>query len=152
MKVQNFEDLAIYQKSCELATQVYKITRTGEFKYDTRFVQQIRASSGSVSDNIAEGFERQGNKEFINFLYIAKGSCGELRSQVNRAHNVGFIDDETFNQMYTDCKKLSASILKMIQSLKASDITGSRYAPADSLKSSSSSKSLKSDKEENLPF
>ena len=127
MKVQNFEDLVIYQKSCDLAEQVYKITRTGEFKFDTRFVQQIRASSGSVSDNIAEGFERQGNKEFINFLYIAKGSCGEMRSQVIRAHRVGFIDDDTYNQMYTDCKKLSAAILKFIQSLKASDVTGSRY-------------------------
>lgn len=110
-----------------MAEQVYKITRTGEFKFDTRFVQQIRASSGSVSDNIAEGFERQGNKEFINFLYIAKGSCGEMRSQVIRAHRVGFIDDETYNQMYTDCKKLSAAILKFIQSLKASDVSGSRY-------------------------
>ena len=127
MKVQNFEELAIYQKSCELATQVYKITRTGEFKHDTRFVQQIRASAGSVSDNIAEGFERQGNKEFINFLYIAKGSCGELRSQIMRAHNVGFIDDATFDQMYADCKKLSASILKFIQSLKSSDVSGTRY-------------------------
>ena len=127
MKVQNFEDLVIYQKSCDWAEQVYQITRTGEFKFDTRFVQQIRASSGSVSDNIAEGFERQGNKEFINFLYIAKGSCGEMRSQVIRAHRVGFIDDETYNQMYTDCKKLSAAILKFIQSLKASDVSGSRY-------------------------
>ena len=127
MKVQNFEDLAIYQKSCELAEQVYKITRTGEFKHDTRFVQQIRASAGSVSDNIAEGFERQGNKEFINFLYIAKGSCGEMRSQIMRAHKVGFINDETYTQMYTDCKKLSASILKFIQALKNSDVSGSRY-------------------------
>ena len=127
MKVQNFEELAIYQKSCELATQVYKITRTGEFKHDTRFVQQIRASAGSVSDNIAEGFERQGNKEFINFLYIAKGSCGEMRSQIMRAHNVGFIDDATFDQMYADCKKLSASILKFIQVLKSSEITGSKH-------------------------
>lgn len=78
--VENFEDLAIYQKSCELAKQVYDITRKGEFKSDYRFVQQIRAAAGSVSDNIAEGFERQGNKEFINFLYIAKGLCGEVRS------------------------------------------------------------------------
>lgn len=128
MKIQNFEDLRIYQQSCDLAIQVYKITRTGEFKYDTRFVQQIRASAGSVSDNIAEGFERQGNKEFINFLYIAKGSCGELRSQVNRAHNIGFIDDDTFTQMYNDCKKLSVGILHMIENLKTATVTGTRYA------------------------
>lgn len=125
--IQNFEDLSIYQKSCELATQVYQITRLGEFKYDSRFVQQIRASAGSVSDNIAEGFERQGNKEFINFLFIAKGSCGELRSQINRAHTVGFIDDNTFTQMYSDCKRLSVAILNMINSLKRSEIKGSKF-------------------------
>ncbi|MDC2648962.1 four helix bundle protein [Bacteroides ovatus] len=118
----------MYQKSCYLATRVNKVTRTGEFKFDTRFVQQVRASSGSVSDNIAEGFERQGNKEFINFLYIAKGSCGELRSQVNRAHNVGFIDDDAFNQMFVDCKKLPAGILNMINVLKKAEVKGSRYA------------------------
>lgn len=140
--VENFEDLAIYQKSCELAKQVYDITRKGEFKSDYRFVQQIRAAAGSVSDNIAEGFERQGNKEFINFLYIAKGSCGEVRSQVTRAHNVGFIDDNTFSQMFFDCKKLSAGILNMINSLKRSTVTGTRYAQPTPLNSSNPSNPL----------
>lgn len=140
--VENFEDLAIYQKSCELAKQVYDITRKGEFKSDYRFVQQIRAAAGSVSDNIAEGFERQGNKEFINFLYIAKGSCGEVRSQVTRAHNVGFIDDNTFSQMFVDCKKLSAGILNMINSLKRSTVTGTRYAQPTPLNSSNPSSPL----------
>ena len=97
--METFEDLAIFLKARELSKQVYQITRQGEFKYDSRFVQQIRASAGSVMDNIAEGYERQGNKEFKNFLYIAKGSCGELRSQVMRAHDVNFITDETYNQM-----------------------------------------------------
>ena len=140
--VENFEDLAVYQKSCELAKQVYDITRKGEFKSDYRFVQQIRAAAGSVSDNIAEGFERQGNKEFINFLYIAKGSCGEVRSQVTRAHNVGFIDDNTFSQMFFDCKKLSAGILNMINSLKRSTVTGTRYAQPTPLNSSNPSNPL----------
>ena len=108
--METFEDLAIFLKARELSKQVYQITRQGEFKYDSRFVQQIRASAGSVMDNIAEGYERQGNKEFKNFLYIAKGSCGELRSQVMRAHDVNFITDETYNQMYADCKKLSIAI------------------------------------------
>ena len=140
--VENFEDLAIYQKSCELAKQVYDITRKGEFKSDYRFVQQIRAAAGSVSDNIAEGFERQGNKEFINFLYIAKGLCGEVRSQVTRAHNVGFIDDNTFSQMFVDCKKLSAGILNMINSLKRSTVTGTRYAQPTPLNFSNPSSPL----------
>lgn len=126
-KVNDFEELGIYQNSRALAKQVYEITRKGDFRYDTRFVQQIRAAAGSVSDNIAEGFERQGNKEFKNFLYIAKGSCGEVRSQLIRAFDVGFIDQTTYDQMYVDCRKLSAGILHMIQSLKASDFEGSKY-------------------------
>lgn len=128
MTVKDFEELGIYQKSRVLAKQVYDITRQGEFRYDSRFVQQIRAAAGSISDNIAEGFERQGNKEFINFLYIAKGSCGEVRSQLNRAFDVGFINKETYDQIYVDCRKLSAGILNMINSLKNSEVKGSRYA------------------------
>ena len=72
MVVQDFEDLRIYQESRALAKQVYKITKSADFRYDTRFVQQIRASAGSISDNIAEGFERQGTKEFRNFIIIAR--------------------------------------------------------------------------------
>lgn len=125
--VNDFEELAIYQQSRVLAKQVYEITRKGDFKYDTRFVQQIRASSGSISDNIAEGFERQGNKEFIQFLYIAKGSCGEFRSQINRAYDAQYISKEVYNQMYADCRKLSAGILGFIKSLKSFASKGSKF-------------------------
>jgi len=125
--VSDFEELAIYQQSRELAKQVYRITREGEFKYDSRFVQQMRAASGPISDNIAEGFERQGNKEFLQFLYIAKGSCGEFRSQINRAYDAGFIFLETYNQMYTDCRKLSVGILNLIKTIKSFESKGSKY-------------------------
>ena len=125
--VSDFEELSIYQQSRELAKQVYRITREGEFKYDPRFVQQMRAASGSISDNIAEGFERQGNKEFLQFLYIAKGSCGEFRSQINRAYDAGFITQETYNQMYSDCRKLGAGILTLIKSIKSFESKGSKY-------------------------
>ena len=127
MKVTNFEDLRIWQMASELCVKIYKVTRNGEFKYDDRFVQQIRSSSGSIMDNIAEGFERQGNKEFKYFLFIAKGSAGETRSQIIRAHDVGFIDDETYSELYNDCIRLSASINSFIQSLKKSDYKGTRY-------------------------
>ncbi|MCI6201311.1 MAG: four helix bundle protein [Paraprevotella sp.] len=125
--VKDFEELGIYRKARLLAKQVYNITRVGEFRYDTRFVQQIRAAEGSICDNIAEGFERQGNKEFVNFLYISKGSCGEVRSQLNRALDVDFISQDTYNQMYNDCRILSSGILNMINSLKIADIKGTRY-------------------------
>lgn len=125
--VSDFEELLIYQQSRALAKQVYDITRQGEFKYDTRFVQQMRASSGSISDNIAEGFERQGNREFLQFLYIAKGSCGEFRSQINRAYDAQFISKETYEQMYADCRKLGAGILNFIKSVKSFESKGSKY-------------------------
>lgn len=79
--VKDFEELAIFQKARELSKKIYPVTNRDGFKSDFRFVQQIRAAAGSIMDNIAEGFERTGNKEFLNFLYIAKGSCGEVRSQ-----------------------------------------------------------------------
>ena len=125
--VKDFEELVIYQKARKLAKHVYDITREGHFQFDSRFIQQRRAAAGSVSDNIAEGFERQGNKEFINFLYIAKGSCGEVRSQLIRAFDVGHISEQTFSQMYNDCRTLSLGILNMIKSLKSSDMKGTKY-------------------------
>ena len=108
----------------DLCKEVYAITKEGEFHKDSRFVQQIHASAGSVMDNIAEGYERDGNKEFINFLYIAKGSCGEVRSQVIRASDVGFIDKDTATRLYNMCLNLSKSLSKFIQSIKDSGITG----------------------------
>lgn len=125
--VSDFEELIIYKQARELAKKIYQITREGEFKFDIRFVQQIRASEGSVGDNIAEGFERQGKREFLQFLYIAKGSCGELRSQINRAYDVDFINKDIYEQIYSDCRKLNAGILIFIQSLKAFESKGSKY-------------------------
>ena len=123
-KVQKFEELTIFQMARDLCKEVYAITKDGEFHKDTRFVQQIHAAAGSIMDNIAEGFERDGNKEFINFLYIAKGSCGEVRSQIIRASDVDFIDNDTATRLYNDCMNLSKSIAKFIASLKKSPITG----------------------------
>lgn len=123
----NFEELAIFQKARELSKKIYPITRKEEFKLDYRFVQQIRSASGSIMDNIAEGFERGGNKEFFNFLYIAKGSCGEVRSQLIRANDVGYLKPQEYNELYNECRKLSACIMNLIKNIKASDITGIKY-------------------------
>ncbi len=131
-KIQKFEDLSIFQKARDLCKEVYAITKDGEFHKDSRFVQQIHASVGSVMDNIAEGFERDGNKEFINFLYIAKGSCGEVRSQIIRASDVGFIDNDTAKRLYNDCLNLSKSIAKFIKALKDSSLTGIKFQDSSS--------------------
>jgi four helix bundle protein len=123
-KVQKFEDLTIFQMARDLCKEVYKITKEREFSKDSRFVQQIHAAAGSIMDNIAEGYERDGNKEFVNFLYIAKGSCGEVRSQIIRASDVGFIDNDTATRLYNECLALSKALAKFITSLKGSQITG----------------------------
>jgi four helix bundle protein len=125
--VRDFEELAIFQKARELSAKIYPVTRRGEFKYDSRFVQQIRAAAGSIMDNIAEGFERRGNKEFLNFLYIAKGSCGEVRSQLIRANDVGYLTPEEYNELYIECRKLSAGIMNFIKEIKSSDLTGAKF-------------------------
>lgn len=125
--VRDFEELAIFQKARELSRKIYPITQRGEFKYDTRFVQQIRASAGSIMDNIAEGFERTGNKEFLNFLYIAKGSCGEVRSQLIRANDLGYMTKEEYDELYTECRKLSAGIMNFIKEIRTSEYAGAKY-------------------------
>lgn len=127
--VRDFEDLAIFQKARELSKKIYDITRDGEFKSDYRFVQQIRASTGSIMDNIAEGFERSGNKEFVNFLFIAKGSCGEVRSQLIRANDVGYLTPELYDELYAECRKVSAGIMNFIKEIKGSDMVGAKYKP-----------------------
>lgn len=125
--VRDFEELTIFQKAREISKKIYPITQRGEFKNDFRFVQQIRAAAGSIMDNIAEGFERTGNKEFINFLFIAKGSCGEVRSQLIRANDVGYLKPEEYEELYTECRKLSAGIMNFIKEIKASDLTGAKF-------------------------
>ena len=127
--VRDFEELVIFQKARELSKKIYPITNREGFKSDYRFVQQIRAAAGSIMDNIAEGFERAGNKEFLNFLYIAKGSCGEVRSQLIRAKDVGYLTPEEYDELYVDCRKLSASILNFVKEVRASEYTGAKFKP-----------------------
>ena len=125
--VRDFEELAIFQKARKLSKKIYPVTNRDGFKSDFRFVQQIRAAAGSIMDNIAEGFERTGNKEFLNFLYIAKGSCGEVRSQLIRANDIGYLTPEEYEELYTECRKLSAGKMNFIKEIKASDLTGAKF-------------------------
>ena len=126
-KVEKFEDLVLFQKARKLSKEIYGVTSDEPWKRDTRFVQQIRAAVGSIMDNIAEGYERDGNKEFKNFLYIAKGSCGEVRSQIIRASDVGFFDNTTSAKLYGDCLELSKGIAALIKSLNESEYKGSKF-------------------------
>ena len=127
MKATSFEDLRIWQNARELSKEIYRISRFTEFSKDYRFVGQITSAMGSVMDNIAEGFERDGNKEFFQFLSIAKGSCGEVRSQLYRAYDAGYIDEELFNTLLGKIRALSSSIFHFMNTLRASDITGKKH-------------------------
>ena len=126
-RVRRFEDLEVFQKARELCKNVYSITNQEPFKGDYRFVQQIRAAAGSIMDNIAEGYERNGNKEFVNFLYIAKGSCGEVRSQLMRANDVGFIDKVTLDKLYNDALEIGRMIFYLAKTIKQIGNPGSKF-------------------------
>lgn len=130
MKAVCFEDLKIWQEARELSKEVYAISHLPEFSKDYRFVGQITSAAGSIMDNIAEGFERDGNKEFLQFLSIAKGSCGELRSQLYRAYDIGYIDEEKFNYLLNKIKLLSASIFHFMKNLRTSDMAGKKHKEA----------------------
>ena len=127
MTVNNIEDLVTWQLARELNKDIYVNTNTPEFLKDYRFCAQIRAAVGSIMDNIAEGFEREGNKEFIQFLYIAKGSCGEVKSQLYRASDVGYITNEKFCEVLSKTKDVKEKITSLIRYLKQSDLKGKKY-------------------------
>ena len=126
-RVERFEDLEIWKMARVFCKDVVRITNYDAFSKNFRLRDQIHGSSGSIMDNIAEGFERSGNKEFIQFLYIAKGSCGESRSQLCRALDAAYINHEEFTVLYQKTIELSQAIASFIKYLKQSEFTGSKY-------------------------
>ena len=127
-KAKNFEDLAVYQQARNLTNQIYKMTRQGGFTKDYGLAEQIRRAAVSVVSNIAEGFERSGNPELIQFLYIAKGSCGEVRAQLTVAFDQQYIDKQTYDALTDQSRRISAMLSNLITHLKKSRYRGSKYA------------------------
>ena len=125
--IKHFEDLEIWQIAREFCKDIFRITNYGDFSKDYRFRDQIRASSGSIMDNIAEGFERGGNKEFMQFLHIAKGSCGESGSQLHRALDFGYIFQDEFETLKEKAKQISQAVSNFIKYLKQSEMKGYKY-------------------------
>jgi four helix bundle protein len=127
MKIERFEDLKIWQEARSLSKYIFGLTLREPFCKDFKLRDQIRTSSGSIMDNIAEGFERDGNKEFVQFLSVSKGSCGECRSQSYRAFDYEYIEDEILQELILRTTQLSKEIASFISYLKRSDFKGSKY-------------------------
>lgn len=127
MTIERFEDLEIWQEARILSKMIFQLTEKSAFRRDYKLKDQIKGSSGSTMDNIAEGFERNGKGEFIQFLSIAKGSCGETRSQSYRAFDYKYITQEELDDLVKRCTLLSRKISSLMAYLKKSKLDGSKY-------------------------
>ncbi|MEL1246096.1 four helix bundle protein [Flavobacterium sp. DGU11] len=125
--IKRFEDLEIWQEARRLAKEIHIISIETGLKTDFKLRDQIKASSGSVMDNIAEGFERNGNIEFRQFLSIAKGSAGEARSQLYRVLDYNYIDEERFSALKESFENLSGKINNFIIYLNNKDYKGTKF-------------------------
>jgi four helix bundle protein len=130
--IRAFEDLDIWQIAREFSKVVYEITNRESLSKDFSFKNQIRSSSGSMMDNVAEGFERGGRKEFIQFLVIAKGSAGEARSQLFRAVDQNYITEDEFISAKNMVKGFSSRTQRLIEYLNKTEFKGVRYKVEES--------------------
>ncbi len=117
-KVRKFEDLKAWQRAHELAVIVYHLSKLERFSRDFSLKDQIRRSVVSVMSNIAEGFERYSRSEFRQFLSIARGSVGEVRSQLHLAKSLGYLTEEEFGQAYSLCREVGNLIGGLRKSLE----------------------------------
>ena len=126
--IEKFEEILSWKEARELNRIIGKLIDEDRFKKNFKLIGQIEGAAGSIMDNIAEGFERGGNKEFIQFLFIAKGSCGELRSQLYRAIDRTYITNEEFDAISNHAQKVSGLIQKFINYLQNTDLKGAKYS------------------------
>lgn len=134
MTVKRFEDLDVWKNAIKLCGKIKTISDSSTLGKNYSLKDQILRSSGSCMDNIAEGFERDGNKEFINFLYISKGSLGETRSQLHQAFDFCHITEIQYNDLIKDFINLSAQFSYFITYLEKSGIAGRKKRNFETLK------------------
>ncbi len=132
--VQNFEDLKVWQKSRILCNEIFDLITTGKFAKDFALIDQINRSSGSVMDNIAEGFGRMGNKEFINFLTYTYGSALECKSQPYRAFDRKYISNEKSEELFNLIEEIKKMTNALITYLGHSDLKGQKFKARDNKK------------------
>jgi four helix bundle protein len=119
-KIENFEDLMVWQKGIQLVKQIYIVTDEGKLSRDFGWKDHLRCAAVSIPTNIAEGFERRSRKEYLNFLNISKGSAGEVRSLLRVALEIGYLEQLTYSQLSDRAIELSRMLSSQIQSINAS--------------------------------
>ena len=122
-----FEDIEAWQIAREITKEIYRLSGIGQFAKDFELKGQSRASSGSMMDNIAEGFDRGGKHEFVQFLTIGKGSAGELKSQLYRSLDNKYISQTDFDNLYEKTDKYCKMIAGLISYLNQSEIKGHKF-------------------------
>ena len=122
MKIERFEDMEVWQLTRKLVKEVYEVTENTKFSRDIDLKRQMRRSGISILSNISEGFERRSNKEFVYFLFVSKGSAGELRSQICIAKDLNFINENLFNSLTEELIVISKSLSGLIKYLKKTEI------------------------------
>ena len=120
MKISPFEDLDCWQEAHALVRKIYDATKDGSFKRDMRLTSQVQAAATSCMANIAEGFERRSDKEFVQFLYIAMASTAEVKSHLYVALDQAYIEKKQFDDIYDQAIKTSKMISSLIKYLRKS--------------------------------
>ena len=124
---QRFEDIDAWQKARELTKAIYALSNDGQFARDFGLRDQIRRASVSIMSNIAEGFGRGGNKEFMQFLSTAKGSASEVQAQLYVALDAGYMNQEQFQKLYSETEATARMIAGLLRYLQNSDLKGAKY-------------------------
>jgi four helix bundle protein len=127
MTIKKFEDIESWKRARQLTNELYQRTSTGDFARDFGLRDQIRRASISILSNIAEGFERGGDKEFLQFLAIAKGSCGEVRAQLYVALDQGYLSPDIFQALTKNATDIGQLLSGLMKYLKGSTLRGNKY-------------------------
>jgi four helix bundle protein len=127
--IKKFEDIEAWQKTRELAKTIYDVTAGGKFSRDFGLKDQIRRAAVSILSNIAEGFERGGDKEFVQFIAMAKGSSAEVRAQLYVALDQGYVAQETFDRLSDLTIQISRMLSGLMKYLRSSEYKGSKFKP-----------------------
>ena len=121
--LEKFEDLEVWKLSMDLCADIYQLTNTELLAKDFGLKDQIRRSAVSVPSNISEGFERDSKNQFLYFLVIAKGSCGELRTQLKIARMLNYLKEEEYKTINEKCISTSKQLAGFIKYLKQHQLT-----------------------------